>query len=141
MRILTLLLLAIILLSSPCRAGWLEISANQYDSSFQLNSDMFYVPNSGYTMVNIWAKQEIAKNDPLTKETPGLKSWVSFACVDLKGKKLAQLFHIYYDQNGNIIKAVKTDPVSFEDIPPNSVGEIIYNVVFKLHTEQQIPKN
>lgn len=137
---ITLLLVSLVLaVNSSCQAKWIEVAKTQGGSPISFSSEIEYVPDSEQTKVIIWTKIDFKPDDPLANETlPGLKTWLTTAYLDFASQKHATIFHILYDNNGNVLQTFFAKPIKYEPIDKASTIGIIYEIIYRSHTENKL---
>ncbi len=136
LRITLLLFILVLSVNSSCQAKWIEVAKTKGGSPLSFSTEIEYVPDSEQSKVIIWTKIDFKPDDPLANQTlPGLKTWLTIAYLDFSSQKHATIFHIFYDNNGNILQSFFANPIKYEPIDKASTIGIIYEVIYRSHTE------
>lgn len=130
LRITMLLFILTLSANSFCQAKWIDVGIKN-GRPVSYNSDIEYVPDSEQTKAIFWTKIDISPDDPVANKMPGLKTLITASYFDFTTQKYAHFIDIFYDNNGNIIKANNINPVTFVPIDKLSLIGRIYDIVYK----------
>lgn len=134
-KLIAPLILALVLILTPTclfAANFVEIYNDDRDSVF-LDTSSIQDKGTYYQVWTKWVLKGEEKKEASKKYKKEVEHYMFLTAYTKKAKQFCSLATYIYDKDGQVINSFSSEnyPISWENVIPDSVGDIIIDAVYK----------